>query len=197
MYVTLIRVRSLSGLTITGMFTATVIKADPRAIKEYQRLTLKSPLLSQTFQFVSCDSLTINVLNVRSPHKDSIDISCNQRLLDDLLCFTERQFLTEQNKNNIKDCLRDFLILQNASKNRFQSIVFCYKHGIDIVSLVKSTAISYVTFQKPSFVQYPLKMILCYRKNNQMPLFLHTMGQINRQNEFHKILSDFNINAVL
>ena len=180
MYVALIRVRSLSGLTLTGMFTTTVKKAEPSAIKEYERLRQESPLLSQTFQFVSCDSLTINVLNVRSPHKDSIDISCNQKLLDDLLCITERHVLTEQNKDNMNDCLINFPFLHNASPDRFQSIAFCYKHDIDIVLLVKSTGMSCITFQKPSFVQYPLKMIFWYRKNNQMAFFFHTVEQINR-----------------
>ena len=46
MYVAFSRVRSLSGLTLTGTFTATAIKADPRAIQEYERLRLESLLLS-------------------------------------------------------------------------------------------------------------------------------------------------------
>ena len=197
MYVVLSRLRSLSGLTLTGTFTATAIKADPRAIQEYERQRLESPLLSQTFPFVSCNSLTINLLNVRSLHKHSTDIACDQRLLQsDLLCFTETQVLIEQSTDSIKDCLRDFVILHNASPDRFQSIAFCYKHGIDIVSQVKSTGISYITLQKPSFVQYTLKMILCYRKNNPMASFLDTMEQINSQNEVHIILGDFNINII-
>ena len=80
MYVALSRVRSLSGLTLTGTFAATAIKADPRPKQEYERLRLESPLVSQTFPFVSCDSLTINLLNVRSLHKHSLDITCDQRL---------------------------------------------------------------------------------------------------------------------
>ena len=83
MYVALSRVRSLSGVTPTGTFTATAVKADSRAaIQEYERLRLECPLLSQTFAFVSCDSLTINLLNVKSLHKHSIDIACDQRLLE-------------------------------------------------------------------------------------------------------------------
>ena len=39
-------------------------------------------------------------------------------------------------------------------------------------------------------------MILCYRKNNQITSFLHTMEQINKQNEVHTILGDFNINII-
>ena len=88
MYVALSRVRSLSGLKLGGMFTATAIKADPRGIQEYERLRIESALLSQTFLFVPCGSLTINLLNV-SIHMHSIDITCDQRLLEsDLLCFT-------------------------------------------------------------------------------------------------------------
>ena len=51
MYVALSRVRSLPALTITRTITAIVIKVDPRAIHEYERMRLKSPLLSQTFPF--------------------------------------------------------------------------------------------------------------------------------------------------
>ena len=39
-------------------------------------------------------------------------------------------------------------------------------------------------------------MILCYRKSNQITSFLHTMEQINKQNEIHIILGDFNINII-
>ena len=80
----------------------------------------------------------------------------------------------------MKENLREFFIQHFTSPDRFQSIAFCYKHVIDIVSHVNSTNISYITFQKLSFVQYPLKMIRCYRKNNQMAFFMHTMEQINR-----------------
>ena len=124
-----------------------MIKADPSAIQECERLRLESLLLSQTFLFVSRDSLIITLINVRSLHKHSIDIVCNQRLLE-----FETQILIEQNTDNIRGCLRDFAILYNTSQDRFQSIAFCYKHGSDIVSHVKSTGISYITFQKPSFV---------------------------------------------
>ena len=82
MCVALRRVRSLSELTLTEMFTEIVIKADPRAIQEYGRLKLESLLLSPYFPFVSCDSLTINLIHVWSLHKHSIDITCDQRLLE-------------------------------------------------------------------------------------------------------------------
>ena len=180
MYFALSRVRSLPGMTLIGTFTATAINADPRAIEEYKKLRLESLLLSQTFLFVSCDSIIINLLSVRSLHKLFIDIAFDQTLLEsDLLCFTETQVLAEENTGNIKECLKDFVIQDNTLPDRFQSNAFCYKHVIDIVSHVNFTSISYITFHKPPFVQYPLKMIICYRKNNEMPSFLHTVEQIN------------------
>ena len=105
-------------------------------------MRLESPLLSKLFSVVSCDSLTINLLNVRSLHKHSFDIACDQRLLEsDLLCFTETQILTEQNTDSTNECFRDFVIQHDTSPDGFQSIPFCYKHGIDIVSHVKSSVI--------------------------------------------------------
>ena len=51
MYVALSRMRPASGLTLTGTFTATAIKAETRSIQEYERLRLESLLLSKTFPF--------------------------------------------------------------------------------------------------------------------------------------------------
>ena len=112
----------------------------------------------------------------------------------DLLCFTETQVLTEQNTDNIKDCMWDFVTLHNTPPYRFQIIAFCYKHGIDIVSHVKPTGISYIAFQKPLFNIH--WRWYNYRKNNQMAFFfLNTMEQINRPNEVQIILEDFKING--
>ena len=92
MYVPLSRMRPVSGLTLTGTFTATAIKAERRSIQEYERLRQESLLLSETLPFVSCDSLTTNLLNARSLHRHSIDIACGHRLLvSGLPCFTETQ----------------------------------------------------------------------------------------------------------
>ena len=57
--------------------------------------------------FVSCDSLTINLLYVSSLHND---IAVDQRVLEsDLLCFTETKVLAKQNTGNIKESLRDII----------------------------------------------------------------------------------------
>ena len=45
MCVSLSRVRLLSGLTLTGTFTAITIKSDPKAVQEFERLRLESLLL--------------------------------------------------------------------------------------------------------------------------------------------------------
>ena len=90
---------------LTGTFTAAAIKTDSKAIQKCERLRLESPLLSQTFAFVSCDSLTVNLLYARSLHKRSFNIICDQRPLQyDLLGFRETQILAEQNTDNIKEC---------------------------------------------------------------------------------------------
>ena len=64
MYFALSRVRSLPVLyfifTLSETVTTTAVNTDPRAIQEYKKLRLESLLLSQTFLFVSCNSLTIN-----------------------------------------------------------------------------------------------------------------------------------------
>ena len=74
MYVVLSSMRSSPGLTLTGTFTETAVRANPRATPEFEILRLEILLLSQNFQFVSCDSLTIILLNERSLYKHSICI---------------------------------------------------------------------------------------------------------------------------
>ena len=102
MYVTLSRVTSLNGLFLTGQYNSSAIKADPRALQEYDRMRRECVLELLHKDDASNDVLTITLLNTRSFHKHAIDIYHDRVLLNtDVLCLTETQIFPHQNTNNI------------------------------------------------------------------------------------------------
>ena len=98
MYVALSRVTSLNGLYLIGKFNLAAIRADPRAINEYQRMQKEKQLAPVSIPSTSKKSLSLIPLNTRSFSKHAIDISNDKRLLQaDILCLTETQITPAQN----------------------------------------------------------------------------------------------------
>ena len=97
-YVALNRVTSLNGLFLIGTYKSSAIKADQKAVLEYQRMRTESILeLAHDCNPVNLESLTITLLNTRSLCKHSVDISCDHSLVDnDILCLTETQLVPTQ-----------------------------------------------------------------------------------------------------
>ena len=91
MYVALCRVTSLQGLFFTGQ-EAGAIKADKKALEEYQRLNSKSSLLS----IPACSPMTGNSFTVALMNMQLgihvLDIAPDNSLLNsDVICLTETQ----------------------------------------------------------------------------------------------------------
>ena len=75
MYVALSRVTSLNGLYLTGEYKSSAIKADPRAIHEYDRMREESFITPNAdCRMLAYNSLTITLLNIRSIPKHAVDI---------------------------------------------------------------------------------------------------------------------------
>ena len=92
MYTALSRVTTYDGLFLTGEFKKSAIRANIGAEKEYERLRRDNIFDSMEKYLVSSDSLTLVLLNTRSLAKHALDISKDQRLLNnDFICFTETQ----------------------------------------------------------------------------------------------------------
>ena len=110
MYVALSRVTSLNGLFLTGKYKSSVIKADSRALDEYNRLRTEC-VLEPIHKTVASDAtLMMTLLNTRSFYKHAIDISHDQVLLNtDVLCLTETQILPHQNTSSISEVLIEYL----------------------------------------------------------------------------------------
>ena len=60
------RVTSFNGLYIVGVFSEKVIRADPRALQEYERMRLESYLSNEHVDDPQNQSLTVTLLNIRS-----------------------------------------------------------------------------------------------------------------------------------
>ena len=129
------------------MHISSAIKADPRALQEYDCMR-KDCVLEMLHKVDASDSsLTITLLNARSLHKHAIYIYNDQVLLNtDVLCNTETQVSPHQNTNNISEVLTNFNYLHNKCEDTFQSISFCYKSHVEIIDYYHSVGISIVNF---------------------------------------------------
>ena len=197
MYVALSRVTSLNGLFLTGQYKASVVKADPRALQEYERMRRECLLEPLCNADTSDYALVITLLNTRSLQKHAIDIFNDHVLLNtDVLCLTETQLLPEQHTSNISDVLSCFNYLHNIAADKFQSISFCYKSHVEIINYHYVTGISIIDFKKTPFQSDPINIVLLYRKNNACLLtFYRTLNDILQLYTIHLIMGDFNVNA--
>ena len=162
MYVALSRVTLLNGLFLIGQYKLSVIKANPNASKEYDRLRQKSPLnYIEDCMPATKHSLTITLLNIRSLYKHAINISCYHLLLkNDIICLTETQILPNQDITVINNTLADFKILYNNSTDKFRSLAFCLNSGISTTNHCQYPGISLLSVEKNVFQQDPVKILL-------------------------------------
>ena len=124
-YVALSRVTSLEGLYITGSVSAAVMKTNPKAMEEYNRMRLESSLMVDEVKEPNRNVLVIVLLNIQSLSKHVLDLKCDQRLKkSDIFCLTEAQVLTTSTTLQFQNCqnltlvtivvMIDFKVLQHA-----------------------------------------------------------------------------------
>ena len=134
MYVALSRVTSIDNLYLIGSFTLSVIKADPRAIHEYQRLRNERQLSTLTTSSTSGNYLKIALLNNRSQNKHDADISKDNRLPQAaILCLIETPVMPEQDITGT-NCLDQFHFYHNKLTDKFESLLFACTNSVDAVS---------------------------------------------------------------
>ena len=123
MYVALSRITSSEILYLYGSFSLSAIKADPRAIHEYQRLQNETQFSTFTASCTSGNTLKTALLNTRLLNKHGVDISKdNKSLKTDIFCLTETRFMPEQDITGT-NCLNQstFIIInQELSLKVFQ-----------------------------------------------------------------------------
>ena len=147
MYVALSRVTSFDGLYLTSKYKSSAIKADQRALQEYERMRTECTLEPLHNVKTMDGTLVITLLNTRSLCRHAVDIFNDRELLNtDALCLTETQLLPEQDTNTISDVLNCFSYLHNIDADKFQSISFCYKSNVELVTFHHLTGIIYHKF---------------------------------------------------
>ena len=96
-YVALSRVTSFEGLFILGTFNVNAIRANPKAIEEYNRMRSESMLTIDNTVDVDDNTLTVTLLNTRSFRKHAVDLGCDERLTkSDIICLTETRLRYHQ-----------------------------------------------------------------------------------------------------
>ena len=197
-YVALSRVTSLEGLYITGSVSAAVIKANPQAMEEYNRMRLERALMVDEVKEPNSNVLVIVLLNIRSLSKHVLDLKCDQRLKkSDILCLTETQVLTTSTTVAVSE-LPEFNIGHNSCYDRFQSIATCLKQSsVHLVCHETMTGASYVEYVKSSFSHRVIKMLVIYKERaNSLTQFCDWVGEFVRTRHVEIILGDFNINVL-
>ena len=143
-YVALSRVTSLNGLFLVGTYKLHAIKADQKAVLEYERMKTESVLEpTEDCGPVTQETLTVTLLNTRSLSEHAIDISCDLSLVNnDILCLTETQLQPEQHLSDIERLLNKFQIIYNTSTDKFQGLALCHLSNVTIIDHLRSDGIS-------------------------------------------------------
>ena len=195
-YVALSRVTSLDGLYVLGYFSVKSVRADPRALNEYNRMRTERSLYDSESEDLNDSSLTTSLLNTRSLNKHLIDIAHDERLLkNDVICLTETQ-LSALSNHQSSLVLEDFKVIFNNREDKFQSIAVYSKCEIAIVSHTKLSRAFYITINKPTFDIRNIKLLVLYKKIS-LPVFdfCNWLQEFVLNNHIDIILGDFNING--
>ena len=189
------RVRTLSGLYLTGAFNKKAITADKRAFAEYERLHKESVLPPPISLIPStASSLTICLLNTRSLQLHASDIACvNEITESDVVCFTETQLLPNHDTTDICNTL-DFSLCFSNADNRFQSIAYGVK-DFDFLRYCDSyPGFLLIGIVKDTFCEDEIDIGLLYRLHSQ-PIgdFYDQLHSLVNSHNIHILLGDFNV----
>ena len=196
-YVALSRATSLQGLYILGKIESNHIKANPKVLKEYQRLRNEcivphfTTVLQDNFSF-----LTISLLNIRSLKKHSIDIKFDSRVFNsDIIALTETQLLPQD-----CDCVNNLspfkLHRQDHNTDKYSSMALCTRNTIEIRQCEYFPSINAIKFDLVnSQLQELQTFLLLYRKQASNILqYVDCLRYVFNSYKIDMILGDFNIN---
>ena len=199
-YVVLSRATSLQGLYVLGKLEHKHIKADPRVIKEYERLRNASLLEeNDKFQVQEDDpAIPIVLLNIRSLRKHSIDIKFDTKILNcDMLLLTETRLTPSDSDNDIQDHLYPFISNRQDSDDRYSSLAFCNKTTVRIKEKEYFPVINGLMFTTvfTSRENCEMRFLFLYRKQaSNVHDFVNNLNHIINRCTIDVILGDFNIN---
>ena len=122
------------AFTLSESFLFKVIRADLRVLEEYERMRLESNLSVEHVDDPQTQSLTVTLLKIRSINKQLIDLAYDKKLKkSDLICLTETKIM-QRSQTEINSELQEIELIHNTNVDRFQSLAFCLKDYIGIIS---------------------------------------------------------------
>ena len=198
-YVALSRAISLHGLYTFGQIESKHIKANPKVLEEYQRLSNECivPHLTNIPQD-NLNVLTISLLNIRSLKKHSVDIKFYSRIFDsDIIALTETQLLLHDFDDEIVNNLIPFkLHRQDHNTDKYSSMALCTKITVEIRQCEYFPSINALKFDMVNSQSQELKtFLLLYRKQSSNILqYVDCLKYMLNSYSIDIILGDFNMN---
>ena len=87
------------------------------------------------------------------------------------------------------------LYIYNTSPNKFQGLAICHRRHVSVLDHMKSEGTSLLKFEKSTFYECPLTMLLLYRKHSWLfPSLTDALSQLLFDSSDIN-LGDFNIDA--
>ena len=114
-----------------GKFEPSSIKVNVSALQEYERLCQNTIFGNIEKIYVTHDTITISLLNVR---KLSCDIKSDVRLMSkDVLCFTETQLQHQHSLNGTEQDFGNFRIFFN-NNYKFLSLAYVIQKDMTLIT---------------------------------------------------------------
>ena len=124
--------------------------------------------LTHLEECTSNDTFTLVLMNTRSLSKHVVDISKDQRLINnDFICLTETQMKITQPVYEVSEQLQMFNMYFNNNENQYLSIAYGYSQSISVLDHTDHPGFSEVRFLKSSFAKPSFTLMILYRKNSQ------------------------------
>ena len=199
MYVALSRVRTLNGLYISGDISEKAIRkairADPVALKEYDRLR-REACFDPVERFEnSCKKFVFAHLNVRGFNKHSPDIERDSILTNcDIILLSETQLLNGSQKVSSIDGFSVYF--HSSSNDKFSSLAVCYKPEVNFECEYSIPGAIVFSVCKPTYSGRKIRFLGLYRKHgSKIEDFSYVLSHlISNCGTIDVIMGDFNMN---
>ena len=111
---------------------------------------------------ISDSSLTVNLLNIGPIRTHMLDVLCDEHLIEsNFLCLTETQLQKHDDLDQTNSIVnREFKVKCDTNEGKCKSIAICYKDNISILNHVKLNGVSVMQFQKSTFSDQPINLVV-------------------------------------
>ena len=198
LYVALSRISSMTKMYLIGAYKKSAMKVNESAKQEYERLRSEALFKSESHLAVNESSITITLLNTRSLRLHVLDITMDDRLLDnDILCLTETQCEAGSDTSFIASALqKKYTMHFNNSINKYKSIAYGVSNDIEVLVKEDFDGISIFSIRKSRCSSKSFSIALLYRSpNTQVSNLIDCINYIVGRG-IDILCGDFNIDAL-